>query len=181
MKRLSKAYLLFLALMVLDLVILAMSPASGKLVFRYTFSNFYQMLGVIPPVFILLGLLDVWVPRETMMRYLGPGSGLKGAVISLMLGAVAAGPLYGAFPVAAAMARKGASFTNILILIGSWSTLKIPMFLFETASLGPAFAITRALVDIPGVVLLAWIIARWMPAAEVTAFYARHAAAEKNG
>ena len=27
-----------------------------------------EMLLVMPPVFILLGLLDVWVPRETMIR-----------------------------------------------------------------------------------------------------------------
>lgn len=32
------------------------------------------MLLVIPPIFILLGLLDVWVPREKMMKFMGPGS-----------------------------------------------------------------------------------------------------------
>ena len=26
------------------------------------------MLGIMPPIFILLGLLDVWVERETMIK-----------------------------------------------------------------------------------------------------------------
>ncbi len=36
------------------------------------------MLGVIPPIFILLGLLDTWVPREKVVNHLGAGSGLRG-------------------------------------------------------------------------------------------------------
>ncbi len=34
------------------------------------------MLLVIPPIFVLLGLLDIWVPREKMIKYLGKDSGL---------------------------------------------------------------------------------------------------------
>lgn len=28
--------------------------------------SFKEMAMIIPPIFILLGLLDIWVPRETM-------------------------------------------------------------------------------------------------------------------
>ncbi|WP_073195458.1 hypothetical protein [Caloranaerobacter azorensis] len=35
-----------------------------------------EMILVIPPVFIVLGLLDIWVPRETMVKYMGENSGL---------------------------------------------------------------------------------------------------------
>lgn len=160
------------------MVILYVSPAIGQRVFKYTFSNFREMLGVLPPIFILLGLLDIWVPKETMIRFLGPESGVIGWLVSLALGAAVAGPLYGAFPIAAVMGRKGASYTNILIFIGAWSTLKIPMFLFEMSSLGSKFAITRALVDIPGVILLAYIIQRLMPRQEIERFYSRCAAAD---
>ena len=64
------------------------------------------MLLVVPPIFIILGLLDVWVPRETMMRFMGPGSGPKGPLIAFALGSAAAGPLYGAFPIAAGPKKK---------------------------------------------------------------------------
>ena len=131
------------------------------------------MLLVVPPIFLLLGLLDAWVPRETMMRFMGPGSGIKGPLIAFMLGSAAAGPLYGAFPVAAVLMKKGASFSNVLIFIGAWSTTKIPMLLFEMRSLGPVFALSRLAIDIPGIVVLALVIQAILPKAEVERIYAK--------
>ena len=78
-----------------------------------------EMLLVIPPTFLLLGLLDVWVPREKMIRAMGPGSGLKGGALAFFLGSAAAGPLYAAFPIAAVLMRKGADLVNVLIFIGA--------------------------------------------------------------
>ncbi|MBQ3171966.1 MAG: hypothetical protein IJB53_08655, partial [Mailhella sp.] len=37
-----------------------------------------EMLGFLPPVFVLLGLFDVWVDRETVIRLMGRESGAKG-------------------------------------------------------------------------------------------------------
>ncbi len=119
-----------------------------------------EMLLVVPPIFILLGLLDVWVPREIMVRFMGEKSGAKGIVLAFTCGAAAAGPLYGAFPVAAVLLKKGVSIRNIFILIGAWSTTKIPMLLFEMEYLGPRFALTRLLLNIPGIIIIAWILNR---------------------
>ncbi len=130
-----------------------------------------EMLLVIPPIFLLLGFLDVWVPKETMTRYMGAGAGMKGMVLAFFIGSAAAGPLYGAFPVAAVLMKKGASFTNILIFIGAWSTTKIPMLLFEMAALGPKFAWTRLAVDIPGIIIIAWILNRMISNKEKAAIY----------
>ncbi len=169
-----RPYRFFLFLIALDLVILASRPATGIAVFRKTGSNFLQMLGVLPPIFILLGLLEVWVPRETMMRFVGEKSGALGATLSLGLGALAAGPLYGAFPVAATMMRKGAKFSNVMILLYSWSTLKVPMFLFETSALGPRFSFLRLALDIPGALVLAGLTARLIPPGEQREIYQKH-------
>lgn len=116
------------------------------------------MLSFVPSIFILLGLLDVWVPREKVVAHLGPQSGLAGMGLATFLGAAAAGPLYGAFPVAAVMMKKGASFYNVMIFIGAWSTLKLPMFLFETQYLGPIFAGTRWIISLIGIFLIAGIL-----------------------
>ena len=123
-----------------------------------TGSSLIEMLTIIPPVFILLGLLDVWIPREVMMKYLGEHSGIGGVLISIILGSAAAGPLYGAFPIAAVFMKKGVKFSNILVFIGAWSTTKIPMFMFELSSLGPRFAITRMVVDLIGIIVMAYIL-----------------------
>ncbi len=130
-----------------------------------------EMALVIPPVFVLLGLLDIWVPRETMIKYMGENSGIKGIVLSILIGSAAAGPLYGAFPIAAVFMKKGVKFTNVLIFIGAWSTTKIPMFLFEVSALGAKFAVTRLLVDIPGIIIIAYILSRIISKEEIEKIY----------
>ena len=102
---------------------------------------------------------------------MGEGSGLKGIVLAFLIGSAAAGPLYGAFPVAAVFMKKGVKFSNILIFIGAWSTTKIPMLIFEATSLGVPFAITRLLIDIPGIIIIAFILSKLVSKAEVEKLY----------
>jgi uncharacterized membrane protein YraQ (UPF0718 family) len=133
--------------------------------------SFKEMALVIPPVFVLLGLLDIWVPRETMMKYMGEGSGITGIILAIILGSAAAGPLYGAFPVAAVFMKKGVKFSNILIFIGAWSTTKIPMLLFEMSALGTKFTLTRLLIDIPGVIIIAYLLSAFISKDEINKVY----------
>ena len=165
-----KAFLIVLAFLVLYGTF---NWEVGQKVLETTVYQLREMIMVIPPIFILLGLLDVWVPKDTMVKYMGDKSGFKGILLALFIGSAAAGPLYGAFPVAAVFMKKGVKFTNILIFIGAWSTTKIPMFLFEVAALGPVFAVTRMLVDIPGIIIIAYLLSALMPKAEVEAMYGR--------
>lgn len=155
-----KRYRFFLVTLLGLAVLFAVDRAMGMKAANVIGFSFKEMLLVIPPIFILLGFLDVWVPRETMVRFLGDDSGLLGAALAVFLGSAAAGPLYGAFPIAAVFVKKGASFRNVVIFIGAWSTTKIPMFLFEISALGPKFALTRLAVDIPGILLISWALER---------------------
>ena len=117
-----------------------------------------EMLLILPPVFILLGLLDVWVPRETMIKFMGDKSGVLGGILAFIIGSAAAGPLYVVFPIAAAFMKKDVKFSNILILIGAWSTTKIPMLLFEYSSLGPRFMFTRLALNIPVILIMTFVM-----------------------
>ena len=67
--------------------------------------------------------------------------------------------------------KKGVKFTNVIIFLGAWSTTKIPMFLFEMASLGTKFAFTRLIIDIFGIIIISWIISNLMPKKEVEKIY----------
>ena len=172
MKKILKRYRAFLVVLVFIAVLTVVNYKLGLKALTISANSFKEMLFVIPPVFVLLGLLDIWVPRETMVKFMGEGSGIKGVILSILLGSAAAGPLYGAFPVAAVFMKKGVKFMNILIFIGAWSTTKIPMFLFEIAALGNNFAITRLLVDIPGIIVIAFIISRFISKKELEEIYA---------
>lgn len=154
MKELFKRYRVFLALLAVNVVVGLTLPEIGAKSFELTRNNLLEMISVIPPIFVLLGLLDVWVDRATMIRYTGKRSGLKGVLIAFLLGSAAAGPLYAAFPVAAVMLKKGSSLFNVFIFIGAWSTTKIPLLTFEAASLGLTFTLTRLMLSIIGIVLI---------------------------
>lgn len=171
MKKFLKRYKAFIVVAIAVLVLTIFNYELGMKALNITAYSLKEMILVIPPIFLLLGLLDIWVPRETMIKYMGEGSGLKGILLSIFIGSAAAGPLYGAFPVAAVFMKKGVKFSNILIFIGAWSTTKIPMFLFEVAALGTKFAVTRLLVDIPGIIIIAAILARLVSNDEVKKIY----------
>lgn len=170
-QKLLKRYA-FSLLMVGGLIALVVFyPAVGHKALGATVSGFTQMLLVIPPVFVLLGLLDVWVPRETMVKFMGAGSGLKGAALAVLLGSAAAGPLYAAFPVAGVFMKKGASFTNVLLFLGAWSTTKLPMVLFELAAMGPLFTFTRLGLSLAGISLIAVSVNRLTGPAQIARVY----------
>ena len=147
-KQLLKRYKVFIVLLLVQIILMVTLPEIGWNSLQNIQSNVKEMLGVIPPVFILLGFLDVWVDRQTMMKYTGPGSGVKGALIGFVLGCAAAGPLYAAFPIAAMMLKKGSSLFNVFLFIGVWSTTKIPMLTFEAGSLGVPFMAARLCMSI---------------------------------
>lgn len=137
---------------------LAFNPGQAVPFFTLAGSNFRVVLSILPPVFILLGLFDAWVPRERVTALIGEKSGFLGAGLSIFLGAFAAGPLYLAFPIAETLLRKGTGFFNVFLFVGAWSTMKIPMLLFEMQSLGLKFAFVRYAMSVLGIFWIAWAV-----------------------
>jgi len=157
MKELFIRYKFAVLLILIDLVIMVIYPTVGKRSFTITWSSTLEMLAVLPPIFILLGLLDVWIERETMIKLMGEKSGFLGIGLAFFLGSAAAGPLYAAFPLAGVLLKKGCKFSNVLIFIGAWSTTKLPMLLFEATAMGWKFMALRFLIDIPGIAIIAYV------------------------
>jgi uncharacterized membrane protein YraQ (UPF0718 family) len=169
-----KPYLLLIMVIFIDIAIIISNPEMGMKILASTRFNFMTMLAILPPIFLLIGLLDVWVPREQFMRFMGEKSGIVGISLSILLGAAAAGPLYAAFPLAAIMIQKGVKFSNVLIFLGAWSTMKIPMVLFEITALGSQFALTRWVVSVVGIIIMALLIGKIISKEEQSEIYARH-------
>ena len=170
MKKLKK-YLFFISALLITVIIYLIDKETGKKAVDITLFSFKEMLLIIPPIFVLLGILDVFIPKETLIKYLGEGSGIRGVIISIFLGSAAAGPLYGAFPVALVLMKKGARFTNVILFLGAWSTTKIPMILFEISALGLKFALTRLAISMCGIFLIAFITNHILTAEEKKAIY----------
>ena len=107
-----------------------------------TWSYILDMLIIVPPIFLLIGLFDVWVDRETVIRLMGEKSGIRGMALAFFLGAFSAGPTIAAFPLAMVMLKKGARYSNVLFFLMVWSSLKIPVVFYQFTQLGFTFAMT---------------------------------------
>jgi hypothetical protein len=70
-----KRYRMFLALVLINSMILLLGFDQGFIAFEAAAMNLKEMLLVLPPIFILMGLLDVWVKRETMISGWGTNQG----------------------------------------------------------------------------------------------------------
>jgi uncharacterized membrane protein YraQ (UPF0718 family) len=99
------------------------------------------MLKIVPPIFLMIGLLDIWVPKETMIRFMGEKSGLVGIFIAFFIGAMSAGPLVAAFPVAQIMLKKGARYSNVLFFLSIWASAKLPILFFQATALGVKYTV----------------------------------------
>ncbi|MDD3044441.1 MAG: permease [Candidatus Delongbacteria bacterium] len=166
-----KRYKFFFILLIVSLALMVYDFKLGMNSFRLTGVNMLEMLSILPPVFILLGLLDVWVDKALMIKLTGKGSGIRGAVIAFLLGSLAAGPLYAAFPIAGVMLKKESKFSNVIIFIGAWSTTKVPMLMFEASSMGLKFMLLRFLLNLPVIVLIALITEKVLSQEEKQVIY----------
>ena len=43
----------------------------GRVAIEGTIENIWELVKLVPPVFVLLGLMDVWIPKEKMIKYMG--------------------------------------------------------------------------------------------------------------
>jgi len=123
---------------------------------------FKELITFLPFMFILVGLFDVWFPKEKVGKYIGKESGIKGTFWVILLAMLQAGPLYGAFPVAYLLWKKGCSIRNVFIYLGAFSTLKIPMLTFETGFLGIKFTLLRTAFTLPVFIIIAVLMEAYL-------------------
>lgn len=120
------------------------------------------MMIVLPAVMILMGLFAVFISDETVVKYLGKTSGVKGMAVALFLGTLPTGPLYVAFPMAATLIKKGARVSNIILFLSAWACIKIPQELVELQFLGLHFMVLRLVLTIIFVTIIAVFIEKIM-------------------
>lgn len=125
--------------------------------------SLFEMALVLPPMFLLVGLFDVWVPREVVERHAGQRAGVSAIPWMVLLATVQAGPLYAAFPVAIGLWRKGCAPRNVFIYLGAFSAMKIPMLTFEVAFLGWSFSLARTLITLPVFIAAGFLMDRMVP------------------
>lgn len=145
-------------MMVVYLVVLIMSRETGEASLSVAANYAKEMALIMPAVLLLMGLIEVWIPKESIQQWLGKGSGVKGMALSFALGTLPTGPLYAAFPMTASLLKKGARISNAVIFMGSWAALKIPQLLVEIEFMGLGFAALRFVLTLIAIVISGYLI-----------------------
>jgi uncharacterized membrane protein YraQ (UPF0718 family) len=157
-----RRYRFFAGILALDLALSVFRPAMAHAAALNSVRFLWTVMLIVPAVMVLVGLFDVWTPRDVIERNLGARSGLRGAGLAMLLGTAAAGPLYAAFPIALSLQRKGARLANVVIFLGTWATIKVPMILLESSFVGMRFALLRLGLTVPGVLAVGFLMERMM-------------------
>lgn len=141
-----------------DLLVWFFLPGQAGPVIRNTWDYLVEMVVILVPVAVLIGLFEVWAPKQLIGKYLGHESGWKGILLAILFGTAPTGPLYVAIPIAAMLLKKGASPLNVVVLLNTWAAVKIPQLLVEAKFLGTSFMMTRLALTVPSAVLMGWLI-----------------------
>ena len=158
MKKIIKKYKIILIAIVLYAVVFIFKRDIFLTAVSITWDFLLEMLQVLPPVLVITALITVWVPSEIIKRGLGDTSGIKGKLLSLFIGSISAGPIYAAFPAVIVLFKKGASVSNMVIILSSWAVIKVPMILVEINFLGLGFAFTRVALTIPAILIMGFLV-----------------------
>lgn len=89
-----KKYGMLILLVIINIGIWIYQPQKEYTILYFTRKNFLNFIFMIVPVFICIGLMDIWIKQKTMVKIMGKQSGLLGMITSLLLGMVTAVPLY---------------------------------------------------------------------------------------
>lgn len=133
----------------------------GKAIGQSFLSFLWQMLKILPCVFVLIGLFDVWVKRQTVEKHLGRDSGAASYLWAVLLAGTMVGGLHVALPIAHALHVKRAKLGIVLAFLSASAICRVPMTLFEAGLLGWRFTCVRVAVSLPLIVLSSAVLGCW--------------------
>ena len=123
-------------------------------------TNLMEMAVILPCAFILIGLFEVWIKRETIEKHLGEGAGWKSFLWVTLLGGMTLGPMLTALPVASALWKKGAALSVVITYLGAAAVCRIPMTIFEASYLGIPFTVIRYVTALPLILVSSLVLSR---------------------
>lgn len=120
-----------------------------------------DMVIILPPAFILIGLFDVWAKKESIEKHFGQTNNPLRFVYSILLASTTVGGTFVAFPLANSLYHKGAKFSSIFTYVTAASLFMIPMTIMEAGMLGIRFTLIRLLSSIPFIIIGSVLLERY--------------------
>jgi len=162
----NSRFFISFSLIVIYLVFLLISYKvdfiAGKQIGENSFAFLSSIIKIFPGIFILIGLFEVWVKRETIEKHFGLESGMRGYFFAILLASTTIGGLFVAFPVAYSLYHKGAKLAVIFTYIGAAAVCRVPMTIFEASFMGIKFSLIRLLVSLPLIIITSQLLASYL-------------------
>jgi len=141
-----------------------LSLSKGFLIGEVVYSTFVNIIEIIIAVFVIIGLIQVWISPQKLSKILGKEAGWKGLAFASTIPLFIGGSLFTIFPLMKMLREKGASNAVVLAFVSAWCG-KVPLLPLEVEFLGVRFAILRILLIIPFAIAIGivgeLILERW--------------------
>lgn len=157
MKKIIKEASIYIIIAVTIWAIVAIvSPSKGVLVGKVAYDTFTKAIEIIIAVLIIIGFIQVWIPTQTLSKFLGKEAGWRGLILASTVPLFIGGSAFVIFPLLKALLDKGASIAFVIVFITAWSG-KAPLLPLEIEFLGWKFALLRFALIVPFAILMGLI------------------------
>lgn len=119
---------------------------------------FLKLLPVLLSMLALVSVVLYLIPNETLVKYMGEGSGVKGWITAALLGSVALIPGFIAYPLCGILLKNGVDYSVIAVFI---TTLMMTGFLtlpLEAKFFGWKVSLIRNLVSLAAALFIGLIM-----------------------
>ena len=104
---------------------------------------FLEIIPLLIFAFIMAGMIQELVPKETVASWVGAESGFRGLIIGTLAGAVTPGGPYVSMPIAAGLLRSGAGIGTMVAYLTAWSVWAISRMPIEIGMMGWKYTLIR--------------------------------------
>jgi len=149
-----------IVLFVLFIIIsLSIGYKPGLEIYTNFISLLTKMIKILPCAFILIGLFEVWIKKQTVQNNF---SGIRGYFFAILLSSSTMGGLYVAFPVAYSLCKKGVKMEFVFTYLFASAVFRIPMTIYEASFLGLKFTSIRLLATLPLIILASIFMGKYL-------------------
>ena len=110
---------------------------------KHGFGFLYKIIPILLMAFVIVGMIQVLIPKEVILKWVGEGAGLKGIFLGTAAGVLTPGGPFVCFPIAASIYQSGAGVGTIVAYVAAWGLLSLTRFPFEVTFLGVKFVLIR--------------------------------------
>jgi len=123
---------------------------------------FVNILPALLNMLVFVSVLLYLVPNETIIRWLGKGSGVFGVAIAVALGSISMIPGFIAFPLAGILRKGGVNYEVLAVFITTLMMVGVITLPLESKYFGTKVALLRNGLSLVGAVIIGILIGLFM-------------------